>query len=1426
MSRSPMRAPSALTLSALFGAALATNMPTHAPVPMPTAHPTKVPSPAPSSTPVPSNSYDPTGLPTNPPLPKPSPVPSYLPTREPTPKPTPVPTEHFKPTNEPSPAPSPFPTHVPTTQQDYYPKYMVSMLIDCIGNGGNKQGPVNHTYELSLQANVGEYETANTVRFNGLGFVDEDAQPVDFDKADELNGTALSCSNFPAGSPPEEYAFIHNYYLGSAVELDFRSTETRDVDGVPTGPALPTQADLRADLSEVCMRQTTNKDDRSDGTGSHTSADDLYVETVGHDGVSLNFLIQEIDVTGTTTWVSNETMALKRTSPTDPYQLCAPLHALRFETKFGNYHNVSDFVQNSIPWEMRIAAEFDADISLLAFTGDDNVTLRSERQDLTWNYGERLVSQFTEGSIVNNPKFARDWIYESTYRVVEDYALATVYDPRYGGKTANASEAHLTRMCDDECEAKGGKFQSWQPHVVVEWNISETGLKRVPGDFGGNPNSRWVHVRRSTYQKELHVKDERRYFAVTYDRTPPPVHILKDSVRFQYAYNETKCGNRKVAGGTRADTDFVTYIDIGVEPYPECFSTSTEDTLSMQFEAQEEGHYYFYAHPAYDRQGLEFNFSGFVGIPWPYSIKDTEFYVDLYLCGPFSEYANCDSTGDFPRVENVTVPMDAEAFMFGYDFSFSKFAIYTYAEDDGYISENEGWEYNQAPYFNEWRAYYGNLSYPLVAPALVKKLEVLPITYRSNYYNETEWSASRYEVVSTQDSRLDQVIELVPEGDQDERENRYPGGMGWTTEFGKRCKVFFKLRQLANEFDYISHRNKYYNHIYNEDFWRNNGADTDDDLKRSDVENYLPNTDSWGKYNYRKNPKENYEYNITRTLHVETVFMPDSSDYSEALASADPSGGPPAAIILNKNLTSYYSQDYFYMVGQHDSKKDGDQVVMAKLRLMYSNDPLFAYVPVDAYTFVPIVNKHQTSLLADASTVMDERGYSPVYSLPTVNVTVKNSIDYTTDAGGLCTLLVSLTEKPSGMVKLAVSVPNKVQAQLYQGKNPLLIFSPTNYENLEVTVEGLNDNDNTNGDVPFDVAFSMVSADDPRFLNRYEAFNFAITLTNLATSSDTRLAVGLNNSLCHTSENGNECVVTLAVCSHDSSMSDAALPTAQCVAPFSGHPIFTNGITKVVVELEVANRFESEITAVASNGRFDASSSRVQCERGRTFNSSSAADACKATVTFEPYAMASSGNSDQGPFFAQVTLTGVDDFVLDGPQANYLKITAARVVRGPMKNLENQEAADDNAVDVVLYKTSHEVINNDDDYSRIRMDPDFYGSGNTEDSPFFAKRYLEVTPSRCETSESSEVGACPVTVTVDFDALNRSVTSEHDLVECARVTMDLAWYFDNTTAVKDALAAMQTAKLARPNFRMTHGVDFHGEEPRVFVDCYDEDGVR
>ena len=170
--------------------------------------------------------------------------------------------------------------------------------------------------------------------------------------------------------------------------------------------------------------------------------------------------------------------------------------------------------------------------------------------------------------------------------------------------------------------------------------------------------------------------------------------------------------------------------------------------------------------------------------------------------------------------------------------------------DDGYISPNEGWAYNQALFFNEWRAYYGNLTYPLLSSGLVEELSVLPATYQANYYNDTEWAASRGGVVSCTDSLLNQVVKLVAEGNAEESNLRYPGGWGWTPAFGKQCKVFLKLRQLTNEFDYTSH---------------------DGDLRQADVENYKANTDSGGEYNYKNPPAKNYEYYLTRSSFVKTV---------------------------------------------------------------------------------------------------------------------------------------------------------------------------------------------------------------------------------------------------------------------------------------------------------------------------------------------------------------------------------------------------------------------------------------------------------------------------------------------------------------------------------------------------------------------------
>jgi hypothetical protein len=112
-------------------------------------------------------------------------------------------------------------------------------------------------------------------------------------------------------------------------------------------------------------------------------------------------------------------------------------------------------------------------------------------------------------------------------------------------------------------------------------------------------------------------------------------------------------------------------------------------------------------------------------------------------------------------------------------------------------------------------------------------------------------------------------------------------------------------------------------------------------LLRSDVQNYLANTESWGKFDYRKDPPESFGYNLTRGKYLETLFMPDSPDYTEALASGDAAGNKASPIILNLNLTSAYSKIEFFMIGQHDGVVDGDQMVYARLRLMYSSDPLF-----------------------------------------------------------------------------------------------------------------------------------------------------------------------------------------------------------------------------------------------------------------------------------------------------------------------------------------------------------------------------------------------------------------------------------------------------------------------------------------------------
>ena len=71
----------------------------------------------------------------------------------------------------------------------------------------------------------------------------------------------------------------------------------------------------------------------------------------------------------------------------------------------------------------------------------------------------------------------------------------------------------------------------------------------------------------------------------------------------------------------------------------------------------------------------------------------------------------------------------------------------------------------------------------------------------------------------------------------------------------------------------------------------------------------------------------------------------------------------------------------FFLVGQ-DAPGPDDQKVFARVVLMYSNDPLFKYVPVGSIAQVPVTNKHLHSVLPDKTTVMDDTGYRPKLSLP------------------------------------------------------------------------------------------------------------------------------------------------------------------------------------------------------------------------------------------------------------------------------------------------------------------------------------------------------------------------------------------------------------------------------------------------------------
>jgi hypothetical protein len=102
-------------------------------------------------------------------------------------------------------------------------------------------------YAFSLKANGGKYETANPVHFRGLGYVSEDAKPVDFDAYDADAGD-LSCGNY--GGFRNELALINDYLIGSATQLNFV-----DENGEP----MPTNADFRTDLTEVNVNDVINE---------------------------------------------------------------------------------------------------------------------------------------------------------------------------------------------------------------------------------------------------------------------------------------------------------------------------------------------------------------------------------------------------------------------------------------------------------------------------------------------------------------------------------------------------------------------------------------------------------------------------------------------------------------------------------------------------------------------------------------------------------------------------------------------------------------------------------------------------------------------------------------------------------------------------------------------------------------------------------------------------------------------------------------------------------------------------------------------------------------------------------------------------------------------------------------------------------------
>lgn len=227
---------------------LPTAWPTKPPMPAPTPHPTKLPTAVPSITPVPTVTFAPTDTP----IPAPSGVPTIYPTPSPselpTPKPTAQPTMTVVPTLSPSFEPTPLPTPQPTTQADFLPAWHVTMLVKCLQEAGNKQGPSNQTYNVQLRAGTSSQYRTNykDITFRGLGIVDKDGKALPYDDYDASAGDKTCDEN--QGGGDQEMALIHDQFLGSAAQLRFK-------DNNGAGLLWSTQADFNEPLNEVHKRR-------------------------------------------------------------------------------------------------------------------------------------------------------------------------------------------------------------------------------------------------------------------------------------------------------------------------------------------------------------------------------------------------------------------------------------------------------------------------------------------------------------------------------------------------------------------------------------------------------------------------------------------------------------------------------------------------------------------------------------------------------------------------------------------------------------------------------------------------------------------------------------------------------------------------------------------------------------------------------------------------------------------------------------------------------------------------------------------------------------------------------------------------------------------------------------------------------------------